>query len=89
MLCADAAPITATPQPECVAVYVKGTRAAAGVHVDEDGMFFLQARGLPPAQARDMLLHAFAGEVLGEISVPELRVALEHRLFSRLSRYLA
>ena len=62
--------------------------AAVG-QLDEDAMFYLQARGLNPAQARDMLLHAFANEVLGEISVPELRLALEHRLFSRLNRYLA
>jgi Fe-S cluster assembly protein SufD len=57
--------------------------------LDDEALFYLQARGLTPAQARDMLLHAFAGEVLGEISVPELRIALEHRLFSRLARYLA
>jgi hypothetical protein len=35
-----------------------------------------------------MLLHAFAGEVLAEISVDELRAQLEAVLFGRLARDL-
>ena len=89
LLLSDDAQINSNPQLEIFADDVKCTHGAAVGQLDEDAMFYLQARGLTPAQARDMLLHAFAGEVLGEISVPELRVALEHRLFSRLSRYLA
>jgi len=56
--------------------------------LDEDALFYLQARGLPPDQARDLLLHAFAGEVLGEISSEELRGRLEASLFARLDRDL-
>ena len=89
LLLSDDAQINSNPQLEIFADDVKCTHGAAVGQLDEEAMFYLQARGLTPAQARDMLLHAFAGEVLGEISVPELRIALEHRLFGRLSRYLA
>jgi Fe-S cluster assembly protein SufD len=89
LLLSDDAQINSNPQLEIFADDVKCTHGAAVGQLDEEAMFYLQARGLTPAQARDLLLHAFAGEVLGEISVPELRIALEHRLFGRLSRYLA
>lgn len=89
LLLSDDAQINSNPQLEIFADDVKCTHGAAVGQLDEEAIFYLQARGLTPAQARDMLLHAFAGEVLGEISVPELRIALEHRLFGRLARYLA
>ncbi len=89
LLLSDDAQINSNPQLEIFADDVKCTHGAAVGQLDEEALFYLQARGLTPAQARDMLLHAFAGEVLGEISVPELRIALEHRLFTRLSKYLA
>ena len=89
LLLSDEAQINSNPQLEIFADDVKCTHGAAVGQLDEEALFYLQARGLTPAQARDMLLHAFAGEVLGEISVPELRLALEQRLFTRLSRYLA
>jgi Fe-S cluster assembly protein SufD len=89
LLLSDDATINSNPQLEIFADDVKCTHGAAVGQLDEEALFYLQARGLSPAQARDMLLHAFANEVLGEISVPELRLALEHRLFSRINRYLA
>jgi Fe-S cluster assembly protein SufD len=89
LLLSDDATINSNPQLEIFADDVKCTHGAAVGQLDEEALFYLQARGLSPAQARDMLLHAFANDVLGEISVPELRLALEHRLFSRINRYLA
>ncbi len=89
LLLSNDATINSNPQLEIFADDVKCTHGAAVGQLDDEALFYLQARGLSPAQARDMLLHAFANEVLGEISVPELRIALEHRLFSRINRYLA
>lgn len=88
LLLSDEAQINSNPQLEIFADDVKCTHGAAVGQLDDEALFYLQARGLTPLQARDMLLHAFAGEVLSEISVPELRLALEHRLFQRLRRYL-
>ncbi|MGE0812184.1 MAG: Fe-S cluster assembly protein SufD [Vicinamibacterales bacterium] len=88
LLLSDDAQINSNPQLEIFADDVKCTHGAAVGQLDEEALFYLQARGLTPAEARDMLLHAFAGEVLGEIHVPELRLALEQQLFARLARYI-
>ena len=39
--------------------------------------------------ARDMLIHAYAGEVLERISIPQLRGQVERELFRQLERDLA
>ena len=83
----DNAATTQKPREVLDAITTYYTSQNANVH---RGVHLLSERAtLAFEQARDMLLHAFANEVLGEISVPELRLALEHRLFSRLNRYLA
>ncbi|MGE0362716.1 MAG: Fe-S cluster assembly protein SufD [Vicinamibacterales bacterium] len=89
LLLSDAAQVNSNPQLEIFADDVKCTHGAAVGQLDEDALFYLQARGLPPDQARDLLLHAFAGEVLGEISSSELRGRLEAALFARLDRDMA
>ena len=89
LLLSDAAQVNSNPQLEIFADDVKCTHGAAVGQLDEDALFYLQARGLRPDQARDLLLHAFAGEVLGEISSEELRERLESSLFARLDRDLA
>jgi Fe-S cluster assembly protein SufD len=89
LLLSDQAQVNSNPQLEIFADDVKCTHGAAVGQLDEEALFYLQARGLRPDDARDMLLHAFAGEVLNEISVVELREALEDTLFGRLARQVA
>ncbi len=64
LLLSDDATINSNPQLEIFADDVKCTHGAAVGQLDEEAMFYLQARGLTRVEARDMLLHAFAGEVL-------------------------
>ena len=45
--------------------------------------------GLTPAEARDMMLHAFAGEVLDGLKIAGLRAQIESALFDTLARDLA
>jgi Fe-S cluster assembly protein SufD len=89
MLLSDDATINSNPQLEIFADDVKCTHGAAVGQLDDDQMFYLQARGLTAKAARDLLLHAFAGEVLDGITIPALRTRIEHALFSRLARDLA
>jgi Fe-S cluster assembly protein SufD len=49
-------------------------------------MFYLQARGLTRVEARDMLLHAFAGEVIDGLKIPQLRDQVEQAFFTALAR---
>ncbi len=64
LLLSDDAQVNTKPQLEIFADDVKCTHGAAIGQLDEDAMFYLQARGIEPIDARNMLIHAFAGEVL-------------------------
>ena len=84
LLLSDDATINSNPQLEIFADDVKCTHGAAVGQLDEEAMFYLQARGLNRAEARDMLLHAFAGEVIAGLKIPALREQIESNFFSRL-----
>jgi Fe-S cluster assembly protein SufD len=86
LLLSDEATINSNPQLEIFADDVKCTHGAAVGALDEEAMFYLQARGLNPAEARDMLLHAFAGEVLDGVKIPALREQIEANFFATLAR---
>jgi Fe-S cluster assembly protein SufD len=68
---------------------VKCTHGAAIGQLDEDALFYLRARGLTLQEARDMLIHAFAGDILNRVKIEPLRRALETELYAQLARDLA
>jgi Fe-S cluster assembly protein SufD len=86
LLLSDEATINSNPQLEIFADDVKCTHGAAVGQLDEEAMFYLQARGLTRIEARDMLLHAFAGEVLEGVKIPALREQIENNFFTSLAR---
>jgi Fe-S cluster assembly protein SufD len=86
LLLSDEATINSNPQLEIFADDVKCTHGAAVGQLDEEAMFYLQARGLTRIEARDMLLHAFAGEVLDGLKIPALRDQIERQFFAALAR---
>src|SRR5262249_19260800 len=89
LLLTDGATINTKPQLEIFADDVKCTHGAAIGQLDEDAIFYLRARGLTYAEARDMLIHAFAGQILERVKIEPLRDALEAELYSQLARDLA
>ncbi len=89
LLLSDDATINSNPQLEIFADDVKCTHGAAVGQLDEEAMFYLQARGLTRIEARDMLLHAFAGEVLDGLKIPALREQIETNFFTALARDVA
>ena len=52
--------------------------------LDDRALFYLRSRGIPEAQARQMLTLAFGGEVLSAIDSPDLRAALAERVSTHL-----
>ena len=86
LLLSDEATINSNPQLEIFADDVKCTHGAAVGQLDEEAMFYLMARGLTRIEARDMLLHAFAGEVLEGLKIPALREQIETNFFASLAR---
>ena len=89
LLLSDDALINTKPQLEIFADDVKCTHGAAIGQLDEDALFYLRARGLTYYEARDMLIHAFAGEILERVKVEPLKQALESQLYAQLARDLA
>lgn len=69
LLLADRAQIDTKPELEILADDVKCSHGASIGDVDANQMFYMQARGIPAAEARRLLLSGFAHEVV--TAVPE------------------
>jgi Fe-S cluster assembly protein SufD len=52
--------------------------------LDDDAIFYLRSRGLDLAQARAILIQAFAGDILGRIRLEPLREQLEAEMLAIL-----
>jgi len=89
LLLSDNASINTKPQLEIFADDVKCTHGAAIGQLDDDAIFYLRARGLTFFEARDMLIHAFAGQILDRVKIESLKQALEGELFAQLAKDLA
>jgi Fe-S cluster assembly protein SufD len=89
LLLSDNASINTKPQLEIFADDVKCTHGAAIGQLDEDAIFYLRARGLTYFEARDMLIHAFAGQILDRVKIDSLKRALEGELYAQLAKDLA
>ena len=85
LLLSDEARINTKPQLEIFADDVRCTHGAAIGQLDEDALFYLRARGIAALDARNLLIHAFAGEVLDEIAVPAVREAATQAMERKLS----
>ncbi len=64
LLLTDDAQVNTKPQLEIFADDVKCTHGAAIGQLDEDAMFYLRSRGIDVVASRNLLIHAFAGDVL-------------------------
>ncbi len=84
LLLSEDAQITTKPQLEIFADDVKCTHGATVGQLDADAMFYLRSRALSEAQARQLLIHAFAADLLGHIKVEAIRRQLDELLLERL-----
>ena len=84
LLLSEDAQITTKPQLEIFADDVKCTHGATVGQLDQDALFYLRSRGLSLDQARQLLLHAFAADLLGHIKVEAIRIQLDALLLERL-----
>ncbi len=84
VLLSDRASVDTKPQLKIWADDVKCTHGATIGQLDEDALFYLRSRGIPKLEAKRMLVHAFASEVLSSIEMPEIRRFLEDLLSSKL-----
>lgn len=85
LLLSDDATINTKPQLEIFADDVKCTHGAAIGQLDEDALFYMQARGISAADARNLMIHAFAGEVLDGVKEEVVRERAMRLLEEKLS----
>ena len=84
LLLSPEATMNTKPQLEIFADDVKCTHGATIGQIREEAMFYLQARGIPKAEAQALLVYAFAGEVIEKVTIPDLRDALEQAVYEKL-----
>lgn len=78
------ATINTKPQLEIFADDVKCTHGATIGQLDDDQLFYLRARGIHKNDARNILIHAFASDVLNGIKHDAMREQLEAALVAKL-----
>jgi len=89
VLLTDKAKMHTKPQLIIDADDVKCSHGATVGQIDEEALFYLRTRGIGEADARLMLMNAFAHEVIQEIRVEPLRDRIDELLEKRLRGELA
>jgi Fe-S cluster assembly protein SufD len=85
LLLSDDAQIDTKPQLEIYADDVKCTHGATIGQIEENALFYLRSRGMSEADARRLLLEAFAGECLDRIQPGAARSYVEAAVRQRLA----
>ena len=76
LLLSETAEFDSKPELEIFADDVACGHGSTSGEIDEDLLFYLEARGIPEPQARALLIQAFVGEALEKIENEALREAL-------------
>ena len=78
LLLSELAEFDSKPELEIFADDVVCGHGSTSGQIDEDLLFYLEARGIPEEQARALLIQAFVGEALERVDDEALRDALAH-----------
>ena len=88
LLLSEDAQINSKPELEIFANDVKCTHGAAVGQLDKDAVFYLRSRGIGLVEARHLLIHAFAGDVLNRLPILAVRKGVEDVLHRQLESAL-
>jgi Fe-S cluster assembly protein SufD len=80
LLLSSRATVESRPQLEIDTDDVKCSHGATVGRLDETQLFYLRSRGIPAEHARELLVHAFAAEVLARLPQGVARAALDQVL---------
>ena len=84
LLLSDDATADTKPQLEIYADDVKCTHGATIGQLNDESIFYLRTRGIGEDNARRMLIHAFAGEIIERIKCEPAREGLDKLVWDRL-----
>lgn len=76
LLLSSKARVDTKPQLEITADNVKCAHGATVSQLEDDEIFYLQSRGIDENAARNLLINAFAAEIINKVPVPSLRESL-------------
>lgn len=84
ILLSDTCTVNTKPQLEIFADDVKCSHGSTVGRLDEEGLFYLRARGISEAAARALLVHAYAIDVLEHIRPEPIRKYVDELISQRL-----
>ena len=84
LLLSPQARVDTKPQLEIYADDVKCAHGAAVGQIDQEELFYLQARGINPELGRSLLTYGFAEEVIGKIKIDSIRAQLDEVVLKQL-----
>lgn len=84
ILLTDKACIDTQPFLEIYADDVKCSHGATVGQLDNEALFYIRSRGISDANARILLMYAFAAEVINRIGIEELRIRMDDMVKKRL-----
>ena len=85
LLLTDKTNVQNHPFLEIYADDVKCSHGATIGQLDEDALFYLRTRSIPEKQAKSLLMHAFANDVVRNVHLEPLREYLENLIKRRLN----
>jgi Fe-S cluster assembly protein SufD len=86
IILSDGALINTKPQLEIFADDVKCSHGATVGQLDQDSLFYLKTRGIGEEKAREILIHAFASDVIKSIKTQPVKNYLEEILSGRFNK---
>jgi Fe-S cluster assembly protein SufD len=88
ILLSDTCSVNTKPQLEIFADDVKCTHGCTVGSLNEEGLFYLQSRGISEKTARNLLLGAYASDILEQVKPEPLRKWVEKQINHRLEKDL-
>ncbi len=86
LLLSENAQINTMPQLEIFADDVKCTHGATVGELDENALFYLKSRGVKANEARNLLINAFANDIIENVEIEPLKESLQELLNEKLPR---
>jgi Fe-S cluster assembly protein SufD len=88
LLLSETAIVDSKPTLEIHADDVKCNHGSTIGQLDEEAMFYLRARGVGEEEARNLLIHAFAADIIDRMKLKPLAECIRRTLFARMPQYL-
>ena len=89
VLLSDSARSDSRPHLRILADDVKCSHGSTVGRLDEEGLFYLRSRGIPERSARQLLVRAFASQVVSQLREPALAGHVDRMLAEKLGRIAA